>query len=118
MLAWFLSLFRRRRRHDASPIREAEAYARSYGDRSGDVLSVARVEQKPTKLPELPERPKLPEQPTLPELPEPEAELPDLPDLPQLSELKPISRRTGDLTGELLRRAFEAKLDSRSKHAT
>jgi hypothetical protein len=26
---------------------------------------------------------------------------------------KPIPRRTGDLTGELLRRAFEARLDAR-----
>ncbi|HTQ47495.1 MAG TPA: hypothetical protein VMI75_32285 [Polyangiaceae bacterium] len=28
-------------------------------------------------------------------------------------ERKPIPRRTGDLTGELLRRAFEARLDAR-----
>jgi hypothetical protein len=28
-------------------------------------------------------------------------------------ERKPIPRRTGDMSGELLRRAFEAKLDAR-----
>lgn len=28
-------------------------------------------------------------------------------------ERRPIPRRTGDLTGELLRRAFEARLDAR-----
>lgn len=75
MLRWLLSLFGRRR-PDAAPIREDEAYARSYGDRSGEILSVAR-------------------------LPEPEPE--------------PVSRRAGDLTGELLRRAFETKLDARGK---
>jgi hypothetical protein len=30
-------------------------------------------------------------------------------------EPKPIPRRTGDMTGELLRRAFEARLDARGK---
>jgi hypothetical protein len=29
-------------------------------------------------------------------------------------ERRPIPRRTGDLTGELLRRAFEARLDARA----
>ena len=29
-------------------------------------------------------------------------------------ERKPIPRRTGDLSGELLRRAFEARLDARA----
>jgi hypothetical protein len=29
-------------------------------------------------------------------------------------ERQPIPRRTGDMTGELLRRAFEAKLDART----
>ena len=76
MLAWLLSLFRRGRGAEASPIREAEAYARSYGDRSGEIVSVVKAEPKP------------------------------------------IPRRTGDMTGELLRRAFEAKLDSRGKTAT
>ena len=77
MLRWLSSLFRRgRRRDEASPIREADAYARSYGERSGEIVSVVRVEPKP------------------------------------------IPRRSGDMTGELLRRAFEAKLDSRGKAAT
>jgi hypothetical protein len=76
VLRWLSSLFRRGRRDEASPIREAEAYARSYGDRSGEIVSVARVEPKP------------------------------------------IPRRTGDMTGELLRRAFESKLDSRGKATT
>ena len=76
MLRWLSSLFRRGRRDETSPIREADAYARSYGDRSGEIVSVARIEPKP------------------------------------------IPRRTGDMTGVLLRRAFEAKLDSRGKAAT
>lgn len=76
LLRW-LPLFRHRpRRDDAAPIREDEAYARSYGDRTGDVFAVEKVERKP------------------------------------------IPRRTGDLTGELLRRAFEARLDSRGKAST
>ena len=75
MLAWFRSLFGRRRPREASPIREEDAYARSYGERSGEIVSVARME--PTRIP----------------------------------------RRTGDMTGELLRRAFEARLDSRGKAA-
>ena len=73
MLRWLSSLFRRGRRDEASPIREAEAYARSYGERTGEIVNVARVDPKP------------------------------------------IPRRTGDMTGELLRRAFESKLDSRGK---
>ena len=76
MLRWLFSLFGRERRDEASPIREAEAYARSYGDRSGEIVSVARQEPKP------------------------------------------IPRRTGDMTGELLRRAFEVKLDERGKART
>ena len=76
MLAWFLSLFRRGRRAEGSPIREADAYARSYGERSGEIVSVVRVEPKQ------------------------------------------IPHRTGDMTGELLRRAFEARLDARGKPAT
>lgn len=76
MLRWFRSLFRRGRRNEASPIREEEAYARSYGDRSGEIVTVVR--QEPQRIP----------------------------------------RRTGDMGGELLRRAFEARLDSRGKAAT
>jgi hypothetical protein len=76
MLGWLLWIFRRRRPGDASPIREEDAYARSYGERSGEIVSVARVEPKP------------------------------------------IPRRTGDMTGEFLRRAFEARLDARGKAVT
>jgi hypothetical protein len=76
VLRWLRSLFRRGRRDEASPIREADAYARSYGDRSGEIVSVVRVEPKP------------------------------------------VPRRTGDMTGELLRRAFETKLDARGRPAT
>ena len=75
MLTWFRSLFRRREPREASPIREEDAYARSYGERSGEIVSVVRME--PQRIP----------------------------------------RRTGDLTGELVRRAFEARLDSRGKAA-
>jgi len=76
VLRWLLSLFGRGRKHAASSIREAEAYARSYGERSGEIVSVVRQEPKP------------------------------------------IPRRTGDMTGELLRLAFEAKLDARGKATT
>ena len=76
MLQWLRSLFGRGRRDEASPIREAEAYARSYGERSGEIVNIARIE--PQRIP----------------------------------------RRTGDMTGELLRRAFESKLDGRRKAAT
>lgn len=76
MIRWFLSLFGRRPQREASPIREEDAYARSYGERSGEIVSVARLE--PQRIP----------------------------------------RRTGDMTGELLRRAFEARLDSRGKTAS
>ncbi|HET7352773.1 MAG TPA: hypothetical protein VFJ11_01830 [Gaiellaceae bacterium] len=76
MLKWLLSLFGRRPQREATPIREADAYARSYGERSGEIVSVARIE--PQRIP----------------------------------------RRTGDMTGELLRRAFESKLDARRKAAT
>ena len=76
MFRWFFSLFGRGRKAEADPIRESEAYARSYGDRSGEIVSVVRQEPKP------------------------------------------IPRRTGDMTGELLRRAFEVKLDSRGKAKT
>jgi hypothetical protein len=76
VLAWLSSLFRRGRRDEVSPIREEDAYARSYGERSGEIVSIGRVEPKP------------------------------------------IPRRTGDMTGELLRRAFEARLDSRGKATT
>lgn len=76
MLQWLRSLFGRGRREEASPIREAEAYSRSYGERSGEIVSVARQEPKP------------------------------------------IPRRTGDMTGELLRRDFETKLDLRGKART
>jgi hypothetical protein len=74
MFGWLRSLFGREKR-EASPIREEDAYARSYGERSGEIVSVSRI------------------------------------------ELKPIPRRTGDMTGELLRRAFEARLDGRGKAA-
>jgi hypothetical protein len=73
MFGWLRSLFGRGKKREESPIREADAYARSYGERSGEIVSVSRI------------------------------------------ELKPIPRRTGDMTGELLRRAFEARLDSRGK---
>lgn len=76
MLQWLRSLFGRGRRDEASPIREAEAYSRSYGERSGEIVRVAP--QEPKRIP----------------------------------------RRTGDMGGELLRRAFEAKLDLRGKAKT
>ena len=89
-----LLFFRRRARAAAAPIREADAYARSYGDRSGEIISVALLPAEPAAEPE-----------PAPALVE-HAPPPD----PQR-----IPRRTGDMTGELLRRAFEAKLDARGK---
>jgi hypothetical protein len=63
------------RRPKLALIDEREAYARSYGKRSGELL---RVEP-----------------------------MPPTPEPPSLWE---------DLTGEVLRRAFERRLDARSKH--
>jgi hypothetical protein len=78
MFAWLLSLFGlRSRRPDDGPIDENAAYANSYGDRTGEVISVEPI-------------------------PEPEPE--------------PSPR--GDLTGEVLRRAFEEKLEARKKLTT
>ena len=67
---WF---FRRlfRRRPTAAPIDEQEAYARSYGERSGEILKVEPLVVEPPPNP------------------------------------------FEDLTGELLRRAFENRLDAR-----
>lgn len=54
MLAWLLSLFGRRTRgSDESPIGEEDAYAHSYGDRTGDIISVEPVpepEPEPSPL--------------------------------------------------------------------
>jgi hypothetical protein len=80
MFAWLLSLFGlRSRRTEDSPIDENSAYAHSYGDRTGEVISVEPVAE-----------------------PEPE----------------PDAGMRGDLTGEVLRRAFEQKLDARKKLTT
>ena len=44
MFAWLLALFgRRSRRTDDAPIDEGTAYAHSYGDRTGEVISVEPV---------------------------------------------------------------------------
>lgn len=72
-MGFFSRLFRRS--PEPAPIDEQAAYARSYGDRSGEIV---RVEPLPPKQPE----------PVFPE----------------------------ELTGELLRRAFESRLDSRHRH--
>jgi len=80
MFAWLLSLFGlRSRRPDDVPIDENTAYAHSYGDRTGEVISVEP-------------------------LPEPEP--------------GPSTGMRGDLTGEVLRRAFEEKLEARKKLTT
>ena len=80
MFAWLLSLFGLgSRRHDDDPIDETTAYAHSYGDRTGEVISVEPM-------------------------PEPEPE--------------PSHGLRTDLTGEVLRRAFEDKLDARKKLTT
>jgi hypothetical protein len=71
-----MGFFSRLFRHppEAAPIDEREAYARSYGDRTGEIVRVEPIPPKP--------------EPAFPE----------------------------ELTGELLRRAFESRLDSRGKH--
>jgi hypothetical protein len=78
-----VSFFRRLfgRRPDLAPIAEEEAYARSYGDRGGDLVRVSRVVPEPEPVPVI---------------------------APAMS---------GDLTGELLRRAFETRLDRRAHSA-
>lgn len=63
-----------RGRTQIAPIDEREAYERSYGDRSGDIL---RVEP--------------------------------------LAQTQPEPAPAEDLTGELLRRAFETRLDARAR---
>jgi len=65
----FRRLFRRKPKPD--PIDEQEAYARSYGERSGEILRVEPL------------------------------------------VVEPESNPWEDLTGELLRRAFENRLDAR-----
>ena len=54
MFAWLLSLFGlRSRRTDDGPIGEDAAYAHSYGDRTGEVISVERMpepEPEPSPL--------------------------------------------------------------------
>jgi hypothetical protein len=42
VFGWLLRLFGRRKA-DIAPIEEEEAYAHSYGDRTGDILVVERV---------------------------------------------------------------------------
>jgi hypothetical protein len=55
MFAWFRSLFGlRSRRADDGPIGEDAAYAHSYGDRSGEIITVERVpEPEPEPGPEV-----------------------------------------------------------------
>lgn len=62
----------RRANREPAPFREADAYERLHGERTGEIV---RVEPAPPR--------------------------------------KPIPHRNGDLSGELLRRAFESKLDGR-----
>ena len=71
-MGFFRRLFRRR--PEPALIDERAAYARSYGDRTGEIV---RIEPMPPREPD--------------------------PIFPQ------------ELTGELLRRAFESKLDARAR---
>ena len=43
MFGWLRSLFGRGKKREVSPIREEDAYARSYGERSGEIVSVSRI---------------------------------------------------------------------------
>jgi hypothetical protein len=76
----FFRWWRRRRRARFHPIGEAEAYARSYGDRSDDVVSVAPVP----------------------------------PPTPPLQQAQPARAARGRISDAMLRRAFAARLASRS----
>jgi hypothetical protein len=40
VFGWLLSLFGLRRKGEVEPIREEEAYLHSYGDRTGEIISV------------------------------------------------------------------------------
>jgi len=54
MFGWLLSLFGLRRKSEPEPIREADAYAHSYGDRTGEVISVEPMpEPEPEPSPRL-----------------------------------------------------------------
>jgi hypothetical protein len=49
---WLLSLLGFSRKADVAPIQEEEAYAHSYGDRGGDILTVERMpESEPEPAP-------------------------------------------------------------------
>jgi hypothetical protein len=53
MLAWLLSLFGLRRKAEAEPIREEDAYLHSYGDRTGEIISVEPLpEPEPEPAPD------------------------------------------------------------------
>jgi len=100
-MGW-LSFLRRLfgRRPESAPIDEQEAYARSYGDRSGEILRVEPVVEEPAAAESRPElaaveRPRVEEQ----------------------GLVQPHESPFADLTGELLRRAFELRLDTRRKHS-
>jgi hypothetical protein len=94
-----LRLFRWRRRPRLHSIGEAEAYARSYGERTEDVLSVERIAPPPE-----------------PE-PEPESE-------PELAPSEPATvsarsdRPRGRISDAMLRSAFAARLAARSGRHT
>jgi hypothetical protein len=54
MFAWLRSLFGRSRRSDDAPIDEKAAYANSYGDRTGEVISVEPIpEPEPEPAPRM-----------------------------------------------------------------
>jgi len=114
----FLFFFRRRRRAESAPIGEEDAYTRSYGDRTGEVVSVTRMPEPAQAEPE----PKPEPGPESEPKPEPESEAQreseSAPESEAEPEPKPNGSKTGQLTGELLRCAFEAKLDARGKTAT
>jgi hypothetical protein len=98
----FLS-FGRWRRGDSAPIREDEAYAHSYGERSGEIVSVTRMpEPAPQPAP----------------APEPAPELEITPEPERDAEPEPVANGTSGLTDALLRHAFAAKLDARGKAHT
>jgi hypothetical protein len=52
MFAWLRSLFGRSRRSDDSPIDENAAYANSYGDRTGEVISVEPIPEPEPEPPD------------------------------------------------------------------
>jgi hypothetical protein len=100
----------RRRRPRFHAINEAEAYARSYGERSEEIVAVEKV-ATPPPAPAPPAPPPL--------APDPPAPAPLAPDPPAPTAAEPQLRPAGSrLTDAALRSAFLSRLAARSDRHT